>query len=276
MQDAVLTDGIRTSAHGVPAGKAAIVTGSTSGIGLGIARAFAQAGMNVMLNGFGDRADVERTRLALESGYGVKAVYSAADMSKSADIVHMVEEAEGAFGQIDVLVNNAGIYHVASIEATPLAKWDAQISINLSSAFHAIRAVLPGMKARSWGRIINVASALGLVGAPNSSAYAASKHGTVGLTRAVALEVAAHGIAVNAICPGYVRTALVEKEIRDTAKARGISEAQVASDYLSQVQPTKRFVATDEIGALAVFLCTDMAASITGAAIPIDGGWTAR
>ena len=258
------------------AGKTAIVTGSTSGIGLGIARAFAEAGMNVALNGFGDRAAIETTRSALETTYGVKAAYSAADMSKPAAIARMVEEATDAFGTVDVLVNNAGILHVAAIECTPPEKWDAIISINLSSAFHTIRAVLPLMKARGWGRIINVASALGLVGSANNSAYAASKHGTLGLTRSVALETAEHGITVNAICPGYVLTPLVEREIGATAKARGVTEHHVASEFLAQTQPTRRFVTTGEIGRLAVFLCTEAAGSITGAAIPIDGGWTAR
>jgi 3-hydroxybutyrate dehydrogenase len=258
------------------AGKAAIVTGSTSGIGLGIARAFAEAGMNVALNGFGDRDTIEETRSELETTYGVKAAYLVADMSKPADIVRMVDEASNAFGKVDVLVNNAGILHVAAIESTPPEKWDAILSINLSSAFHTIRALLPRMKARGWGRIINVASAVGLVGSPNNSAYAASKHGTIGLTRAVALEVAEHGITVNAICPGYVLTPLVEREIRQTAKIRGTTEEQVASDFVAQAQPTRRFVTTGEIGALAMFLCTDAAASITGAAVPIDGGWTAR
>jgi 3-hydroxybutyrate dehydrogenase len=262
--------------RGALPGKAAIVTGSTSGIGLGIASAFAEAGMNVALNGFGDRAAIEKTRSELETTYGVKAAYSAADMSKPAAIARMVEEVADALGQVDVLVNNAGILHVAAIESTPPEKWDAILSINLSSAFHTIRAVLPLMKALGWGRIINIVSALGLVGSPNNSAYAASKHGTIGLTRSVALEAAEHGITVNAICPGYVLTPLVEREIRQAAEIRGTTEEHAASGFLAQSQPTRRFVTTGEIGALAVFLCTEAAASITGAAIPIDGGWTAR
>jgi 3-hydroxybutyrate dehydrogenase len=258
------------------AGKGAIVTGSTSGIGLGIARAFAAAGANVVLNGFGDQTAIENTRSELEKAHSVRAAYCAADMSKPADIIRMVEEAASALGQVDVLVNNAGIFHVEAVESTSIARWDATIAINLSSAFHAIRAALPAMKARRWGRIINVASALGLVGSPNAAAYAASKHGIIGLTKAVALETAEHGITVNAICPGYVLTPLVEREIEDTAKARGVSEEQVASDFLAQTQPTRKFVTTGEIGSVAVFLCRDAAASITGAAISIDGGWTAR
>ena len=232
--------------------------------------------MNVTLNGFGDRTAIEKTRFELETTYGAKAAYFAADMSKPVDIDRMVDEATNAFGKVDVLVNNAGILHVAAIESTPPEKWDAILSINLSSAFHTIRAVVPLMKERGWGRIINIASALGLVGSPNNSVYAASKHGTIGLTRSVALETAEHGITVNAICPGYVLTPLVEREIGVTAKARGASEHQVASEFLAQTQPTRRFVTTGEIGRLAVFLCTEAAASITGAAIPIDGGWTAR
>ncbi|MGH6931448.1 MAG: 3-hydroxybutyrate dehydrogenase [Dongiaceae bacterium] len=257
-------------------GKSAIVTGSTSGIGFGIAKAFAEAGMNVMLNGFGDAREIEFTRQGLEEDFGVKVAYSAADMSRSDHIAGMVEAANEAFGQVDVLVNNAGIFLVEAIDSTPPGKWDATLAINLTSEFHAIRTVLPGMKARGWGRIITIASALGLVGAPNSAAYVASKHGAIGLTKTVALETAEYGITVNAICPGYVLTPLVARQIRDTAKARGVSEEQVASDFLAQVQPTKRFVTTGEIGALAAFLCSAAAAAITGAALPVDGGWTAR
>ena len=271
-----------TSPKGAPApddmlaGKAAIVTGSTSGIGLGIARAFAGAGMHVMLNGFGDAAEIARTRKDIESTFRVKTGYSAADMSKPQDIVAMVEATRTAFGKVDVLVNNAGIQHVEAIETFPPAKWDAIIAINLSSAFHSIRAVVPEMKQRGWGRIINVASAHALVASPFKSAYVASKHGILGLTKTVALETAEHGITANAICPGYVLTPLVQKQIPETAKARGITEEQVIKDVLLHAQPTRQFVTTEQIGALAVFLCTDAAASITGTALPIEGGWTAQ
>jgi 3-hydroxybutyrate dehydrogenase len=258
------------------AGKAGVVTGSTSGIGLGIARAFAQAGMHVMLNGFGDPADVDATRRDLEETFGIKTAYSDADVSKPEEIMRMIEGARQEFGKVDVLVNNAGIQHVEAIETFPIAKWDAIIAINLSSAFHGTRAVVPEMKARKWGRIINIASAHGLVASPFKSAYVAAKHGLLGLTKTVALETAEHGITANAICPGYVLTPLVQKQIPETAKARDISEDEVVRDVLLQAQPTRQFVTTEQIGALAVFLCSDAAASITGAALPIDGGWTAQ
>ena len=258
------------------AGKTAIVTGSTSGIGLGIARAFAATGMHVMLNGFGDRTDIQKIRADLEETYGVKTAYSPADMSKPDEIVRMVEDARTALGKVDVLVNNAGIQHVEAIETFPVAKWDAIIAIDLSSAFHAMRAVVPEMKARKWGRIVNVASAHGLVASPFKSAYVAAKHGILGLTKTVALETAEHCITVNAICPGYVLTPLVEKQIPETAKARGITEEQVVKDVLLHAQPTRRFVTTEQIGALSVFLCSEAAASITGTALPVEGGWTAQ
>ena len=258
------------------AGKSAIVTGSTSGIGLGIARAFAGAGMPVMLNGFGDATEIERTRADLEKTFGVKVAYSAADMTNPAEIAAMVAEATKVFGKVDVLVNSAGIQHVEAVETFPIAKWDAIIAINLSAAFHAIRAVVPGMKARKWGRIINVASAHALVASPFKSAYVAAKHGILGLTKAVALETAEHGITVNAICPGYVLTPLVQKQIPETAKARNLTEEQVIRDVLLHAQPTRKFVTTEEIGAFAVFLCTNAGASITGAPLPIEGGWTAQ
>jgi len=258
------------------AGKTAIVTGSTSGIGLGIAHAFAEAGMHVMLNGFGDKAEIEKTRMDLEESCHIKTAYSAADMSKPADIAGMVEDARRLLGKVDVLVNNAGIQHVEAIETFPIAKWDAIIAIDLSSAFHAMRAVVPEMKARRWGRIINIASAHGLVASPFKSAYVAAKHGLLGLTKTVGLETAEHGITVNAICPGYVLTPLVQKQIPETAKARDISEEQVVRDVLLHAQPTRRFVTTEQIGALALFLCSDAAASMTGTAIPIEGGWTAQ
>ena len=258
------------------AGKTAIVTGSTSGIGLGIARAFAGKGMNVMLNGFGDAEDIESVRSGLEEEFNVGVSYSGADMSRPVDIANLVTDACEAFGQVDVLVNNAGIQHVEAIETFPAAKWDAIIAIDLSSAFHGIRAVVAEMKARKWGRIINVASAHGLVASPFKSAYVAAKHGIVGLTKTVALETAQFGITVNAICPGYVLTPLVEKQIPETARARGISEQEVINNVLLHAQPTKQFVTTEQIGALAVFLCTDAAASITGTALPVEGGWTAQ
>ena len=258
------------------AGKTAIVTGSTSGIGLGIARAFAAAGMNIVLNGFGDKAEVEAIRTELAKSYDVKIAYSAADMSKPDEITAMVGDAHIAFGKVDVLVNNAGIQHVEAIETFPVAKWDAIIAINLSSAFHATRAVIPEMKARKWGRIINIASAHGLVASPFKSAYVAAKHGIVGLTKTAALETAEHGITVNAICPGYVLTPLVQKQIPETAKARGLTEEQVIKDVLLYAQPTRQFVTTEQLGALAVFLCTQAAGSMTGTALPVEGGWTAQ
>ena len=258
------------------AGRSAIVTGSTSGIGLGIARAFASVGMPVMLNGLGEAAAIEVTRSSLEKEFGVKVAYSAADMTKLAEITGMVEQAAAAFGKVDVLVNNAGIQHVEAIETFPAAKWDAIIAIDLSSAFHGMRAVVADMKARKWGRIINIASAHALVASPFKSAYVAAKHGLYGLTKTVALETAEHGITVNAICPGYVLTPLVQKQIPETAKARGLTEEQVIRDVLLHAQPTRKFVTTEQIGALAAFLCTGAAASITGAALPVEGGWTAQ
>jgi 3-hydroxybutyrate dehydrogenase len=261
---------------GILAGKTAIVTGSTSGIGLGIARALASAGIHIMFNGLGGKTEVQKIRADLEETCGIKTAYSPADMSKPDEIVHLVEEACAAFGKVDVLVNNAGIQHVEAIESFPVAKWDAIIAIDLSAAFHAMRAVVPGMKARKWGRIINVASAHGLVASPFKSAYVAAKHGVVGLTKAVALETAEHGITANTICPGYVLTPLVQQQIPQTAKARGLTEAQVVRDVLLHAQPTREFVTTEQIGALSVFLCSESAASITGAALPIEGGWTAQ
>jgi 3-hydroxybutyrate dehydrogenase len=256
--------------------KSAIVTGSTSGIGLGMAEALAHAGLNVMLNGFGDAAEIEAMRARLASTTGVSVVYHGADMTKPDEIGELFRAGEMAFGAVDVIVNNAGIQHVAPIESFPVEHWDAIVAINLSSSFHLTRHAIPGMKARGWGRVINLASAHGLVASPFKSAYVAAKHGLIGLTKTVALEVAQHGITVNAICPGYVLTPLVAKQIPDQAKTRGITEEQVKRDVLLAAQPTKRFVTTQEIGALTVFLCSDAAASITGAALPIDGGWTAQ
>jgi 3-hydroxybutyrate dehydrogenase len=256
--------------------KSVIVTGSTSGIGLGMAKAFAAGGMNVMLNGFGDAGEIESIRSRLASEHGVETGYHGADMTRPEEIGALFKAAEAQFGAVDIVVNNAGIQHVAPIEDFPPEKWDAIIAINLSSAFHLLRHAIPGMKARGWGRVINLCSTHGLVASPFKSAYVAAKHGIVGLTKTVALEVAENGITVNAICPGYVLTPLVEKQIPDQAKSRGISEETVKRDVLLHAQPTKKFVTTEEIGALAMFLCTDAAASITGAALPIDGGWTAQ
>ena len=256
--------------------RSAIVTGSTSGIGLGIATAFAKAGINVMLNGFGDPREIERIRQQLTDMYGIKVAYSNADMTKPNEIEVMVEQARELFGQVDILVNNAGIQHVQQIEDFPEEKWDAILAINLSSSFHTIKHTLAEMKSQEWGRIINLASAHGLVASPYKSAYVAAKHGMVGLTKAVALEAAEYGVTVNAICPGYVLTPLVEKQIPDTAMARGISEEEVKRDVLLKAQPTKRFVTVEQLGALAVFLCSDAAASITGATLPMDGGWTSQ
>jgi 3-hydroxybutyrate dehydrogenase len=257
-------------------GKSAIVTGSTSGIGLGVADAFAAQGARVMLNGFGPADDIERVRADLAVRHGVDVLYNGADMSKPAEIAALAAAAKDAFGQVDIIVNNAGIQHVSPIEDFPPEKWDAVIAINLSSAFHLTRAVFADMKARKWGRIVNIASAHGLVASPFKSAYVAAKHGVLGLTKTVALEGAEFGVTCNAICPGYVLTPLVEKQIPDTARARGISEEAVKRDVLLAAQATKQFVTTQQLGALAVFLCTDAAAQITGAALPVDGGWTAH
>ncbi len=254
----------------------AVITGSTSGIGLGIATAFAAEGWNVMLNGFGDADEIEAIRAGLEDKYGVKVSYNGADMTKPEEIRGLVGEAEAAFGQVDVLVNNAGIQHVSPVEEFPESKWDAIIAINLSSAFHTTKAVFAGMKSRKAGRIINVASAHGLVASPFKSAYVAAKHGIVGFTKTIALEGAEYGVTCNAICPGYVKTPLVEKQIPDTAKARGMSEEEVVQKVILEAQPTKQFVTVEQIGALAVFLCSDNAAQITGAAYQIDGGWVAH
>lgn len=256
--------------------KNAIITGSTSGIGLGMAEAFCRAGMNVMLNGFGDGAEIEALRSRLAAENGVTVGYHWADMTKPDEIGALFAAAEAQFGTVDIIVNNAGIQYVAPVEEFPIEKWDAIIAINLSSAFHLIRHAIPGMKARQWGRVINLCSAHGLVASPFKSAYVAAKHGILGLTKTVALEVAQIGITVNAICPGYVLTPLVEKQIPDQAKSRGITEEEVKRDVLLYAQPTKKFVTTEQIGALAVFLCSDGAASITGAALPMDGGWTAQ
>jgi len=257
-------------------GKTAVVTGSTSGIGLGCARGFAEQGANVVINGLGDADEIEATRQAIEKDFGVKAVYSPANMLKPDEITGMIENAEKDFGSVDILVNNAGIQHVSPVEDFPPEKWDAIIAINLSSAFHGIRAVVPGLMKRGGGRIINTASAHALVASPFKSAYVAAKHGIAGLTKTVALEVAQNGVTVNAICPGYVWTPLVEAQIPDTMKARNMTEEQVKRDVLLAAQPTKEFVTIEQVAGLAVFLCSDHAASMTGTILPMDGGWTAH
>ncbi|HEX7953826.1 MAG TPA: 3-hydroxybutyrate dehydrogenase [Burkholderiales bacterium] len=257
-------------------GKSVIVTGSTSGIGLGIARAFAAQGCNVMLNGFGDGAQIEKLRADLAAEFKVTVLYSSADMAQGPEVAAMVDQVARRFGSVDVLVNNAGIQHVAPVEEFPVEKWNQILAINLSSAFHAIRIALPGMKTRQWGRIINIASAHGLVASPFKSAYVAAKHGLVGLTRTVALETAGSGVTCNAVCPGFVLTPLVETQIQDRAKERGISREDAIANVILERQPSKEFVKIDEVAALAVFLAGDAAASITGAAYSIDGGWTAQ
>jgi 3-hydroxybutyrate dehydrogenase len=257
-------------------GKTAVVTGSTSGIGLGIARAMAGEGANIVINGFGAAADIEKERAGIEKDFKVKAIYSPADMTKPAEIAEMIKTAEKTFGSVDVLVNNAGIQHVAPIEEFPIEKWDMILAINLMSAFHTIRAAVPGMKARKWGRIINTASAHSLVASPFKAAYVTAKHGLAGLTKTVALEVATFGITANCISPGYVWTPLVEKQIPDTMKARNMTEEQVKRDVLLLAQPTKQFVTVEQVASLAVYLTSDAAANITGANLSIDGGWTAQ
>jgi 3-hydroxybutyrate dehydrogenase len=256
-------------------GRTALITGSTSGIGLGYAKALAAEGAAVMINGFGDGAAIEKERAALEALSGAKAAYSDADMTKPDAIAAMVTRCAAELDGPDIVVNNAGIQFVSPVDSFPDDKWDAIIAINLTSAFHTIKHALPGMKAKGWGRIINTASAHSIVASPDKSAYVAAKHGLLGLTKTVALEVAKAGITANCISPGYVWTPLVEKQIPDTMKARGMTKEQVMNDVLLAAQPTKEFVTVEQVAALALFLCRDEAASITGANLSVDGGWTA-
>jgi 3-hydroxybutyrate dehydrogenase len=256
--------------------KVAVVTGSTSGIGLGIARRLAAEGINIVINGLGDSTAIETERATIEAEFGVGCVYSPANMLSGPEIGEMVRLAVDRFGRCDILINNAGIQHVAPIDEFPDDTWQRIIAINLVAAFHSIKAVLPVMKAGGWGRIVNIASAHALVASPYKSAYVAAKHGIAGLTKTVALEVATAGITVNAVCPGYVWTPLVESQIPDTMAARGLTKQQVISDVLLEAQPTKQFVTIDQVAGLTRFLCTDDAASITGAILPVDGGWTAH
>ena len=258
------------------AGRLALVTGSTSGLGLGMAEAFAREGANVALNGFGEPAAIEAIRARLEREHGVKAVYVAADMARPAEVRAMVEAAAAALGPVDILVNNAGIQHVAPIDSFPEERWDAIVAINLSAVFHGTKAVLPSMKARRWGRIINIASAHGLVASPNKSAYVAAKHGVVGFTKATALEVAESGVRANAICPGFVLTPLVQKQIDDVAAQNRISQEQATREIVLAPQPTREFVKVEEIASMAVYLASEAAAQVNGASFSIDGGWTAR
>ncbi|HEY5900753.1 MAG TPA: 3-hydroxybutyrate dehydrogenase [Burkholderiales bacterium] len=257
-------------------GKTALVTGSTSGIGLGIATRLAAEGANIVLNGFGDAVEIEALRKDLAAKNRVEVVYDGADMTKPDAIAAMMKKAIDRFGAVDVLVNNAGVQHVAPVDEFPVDKWDLIIALNLSSAFHTTRLALPAMKQRRWGRIVNIASAHALVASAFKSAYVSSKHGLAGFTKTVALEVAQQGITANAICPGYVRTPLVDKQIPEQAKAHGISEDRVIREVILAPQPTKEFVKVEEVAALAAYLCSDSAAAITGAMLSIDGGWTAE
>jgi 3-hydroxybutyrate dehydrogenase len=256
-------------------GKTALITGSTSGIGLAIARALAGAGANIVMNGFGEAGEIESLRAGIEKEFGVSVHYSSADMTKPDEITAMIKEAVSKFGGVDILVNNAGIQHVQPVDEFNPAKWDAIMAINLSSAFHTTRSALPHMKRAGWGRVINMGSAHALVASPYKSAYVAAKHGILGFTKSVALEVAQQNITVNAICPGYVKTPLVDGQIASTAQARGMSEEDVVNNVLLAAQWTKKFVSVEQVAGVALFLCSDIAENITGADIKVDGGWTA-
>jgi len=257
-------------------GKTAIITGSTSGIGLGIAQALAAQGVDILLNGFGDATEIPRLRKTLTATHGVRVSHSKADLSKPAEVSAMIEQATTELGPVDILVNNAGIQHTALIQEFPVDRWDAIIAINLSAVFHAIRAVLPQMLRRNWGRIINIASTHGLVASTQKAAYVAAKHGVLGLTKVVALETATTGVTCNAICPGWVLTPLVQKQIDNLATKEALTPEAAKMRLLGEKQPSLEFATPEQIGALAVFLCSDAAAQIRGAALPVDGGWTAQ
>jgi 3-hydroxybutyrate dehydrogenase len=257
-------------------GKTALITGSTSGIGLAYAKILAGEGANIVINGFGDKDAIEKERLALEATSGAKALYSGHDLTKAEEIEAMMAQAADDFGGVDILINNAGTQYVAPVDEFPVDKWNLIIALNLTSAFHTSRLAIPFMKSKKWGRIIQTASAHSLAASPFKSAYVTAKHGLAGLTKTIALEVATHGITANCISPGYVWTPLVENQIPDTMKARGMTREQVMNDVLLAGQPTKQFVTVEQVAAMALFLCTDAAANITGANMSIDGGWTAQ
>ena len=257
-------------------GKVAVVTGSTSGIGLGLAQALAAEGADILLNGFGDAAQINTLRKSLIANYNVRVSYSNADLTQPAAVCTMIQQANVELGRVDILVNNAGIQHTAPVHEFPPERWDAVIAINLSAVFHAVRAALPNMLSRNWGRIINIASAHGLVASTHKAAYVAAKHGVLGLTKVVALETATTGITCNAICPGWVLTPLVQKQIDDLAAREGLSPEAARMRLLGEKQPSQEFATPEQLGALAVFLCSDAAAQIRGAALPVDGGWTAQ